>query len=300
MRIKIIVMILAIAVFIIPELSFASAGSSSFVFLRISSGSRPAALSEAVTASGTDISSSFYNPALLRSFEGNNQAVFMHNSYFQDVSQNFLSLATKSKKYSLGGYLWLGNVKDFERRTNPSADPEGLFDENHFVSSFSFAYDFDYLDFGLSLKYAYEKIDYTSASAVMIDAGIYAPITDELSAGAAIKNMGNKPKFESESFPLPKEYRLGLSYKPMYLKQMVEILADAVSYSDTDSKINFGAEYNHKQYFSLRAGYGIGWDSRGVSFGGGLFYNQYKFDYAFVNYKNDLGNTHRFTLVAGF
>jgi len=300
LRIKIILMILAAAILAIPELTAASAGSSSFIFLRIGSGSRPAALSEAVTASGVDISSSFYNPALLRSFEGNNQAVFMYNSYFQDVSQNYLSLAAKGKRYSLGGYLWLGKVGDIERRTNPSANPDGLFDENHFVGSFGFAYDFDYLDFGLSLKYAYEKIDYSSANAVMIDAGIYAPLTDELSIGAAMKNLGTEPKFESESFPLAKEYRLGLSYKPMYLNQMVEILTDAVFYSDTDSKINFGAEYTYNRYFSLRTGYGIGWDSRGVSVGGGVFYNQFKFDYAFVNYKNDLGNTHRFTLVAGF
>lgn len=283
-----------------PGLALGSAGSSSFTFLRVSAGSRPAALAEAVTASGIDVTSAFYNPALLRSFKGNNQAAFMYNSYLVDVTQNYLALASKNGKFAFGGYLSLGKVADIERWTSPDTVSEGTFDENNFIGALGISYGCKNIDLGLSVKYAYEKIDYASASAFMIDAGIYIPVTGELNAGASIKNIGSEPKFELESYPLPKEYRLGLSYKPVFLQHMVEFLADAVFYSDIDTKFNFGAEYIHKQYFALRTGYGIGYDSRGISFGGGVFYRQFTFDYAYVGYSNNLGDTHRFTVGANF
>jgi hypothetical protein len=298
---RLAVLILAGSVILLAsDRSLGDAGEASFTFLRISAGSRPAALAEAVTASGSDITSAFYNPALLRSFDGNNQAVFMYNSYFQDVTQHYLSLAAKHNRLSLGGYLALGKVADIKRYTIPDIVPGGTFEENHFIGAAAGAYSLNKFDFGIALKYAYEKIDYQSASAVMFDAGIYMPLTDEIAAGAAAKNIGTKPKFVARSFSLAKEYRLGLAYKPVYFQQMVEFVGDVVFYSDIDTKINLGAEYNYKRYFVLRGGYGIGYDSRGISLGGGIFYRQFKFDYAFVGYKNDLGNAHRFTVGITF
>ena len=285
---------------LLPSFGLASAGDASFVFLRLGSGSRPAALAEAVTASGPDITSAFYNPALLKSFDGNNQAVFMYNSYFSDVSQNYLSLAFKGKKSAIGGYLYIGRVADLERRTGPDPQPSGTFEENNFVSALTYSRGYSNYNFGFSLKYAYERIDSESAHAIMFDLGLLIPLSDEISAGAAARNMGSKPKFINQAFDLSREFRLGLAYKPKYFQQKLEFVADGVMYSDIDSKINLGAEYNFPQYFALRAGYGIGYDSRGISFGGGLYYRQFKFDYAFVGYKNDLGNAHRFTLIATF
>jgi len=295
--------VLAILIFLfsaIPELALASAGSSGFIFLRISAGSRPASMGEAVTASGNDITSAFYNPALLRSFEGKNQVVFMYNSYFKDVTQNYLALASKGKNYSLGGYLALGRVAEFERWINPDTVSLGTFEENNFIGALSFSYSFNKIDLGLSCKYAYEKIDYRSTGAYMIDAGVFMPINKEFSAGIAVKNLGNKVKFITESYSLSREFRAGLSYKPIYFQQSLELVSDVVFYSDIDTKVNFGAEYKFNRSFALRAGYGIGYDSRGISFGGGVFYRQFKFDYAFVGYKNDLGSTHRFTVGAVF
>lgn len=297
-RLLVILLTLSLTV---PNMAIASAGRSSFIFLRIGSGSRPAALAEAVTASGDDITSAFYNPALLQTFSGKRQAVFMYNSYFNDVSQNYLGLAFKDNNLAIGGYLSLGKVADFERRDDvPSITPLGNFDENNFIGALIISYGITRVDVGIALKYAYEKIDYSSASAVMVDGGVRTDLNHEVAIGAAVKNIGTRPKFESESYSLPNEYRLGLSYQPTFFQRAVEFTADAVFYRDIDPKYNFGAEYRHEQYFALRAGYGADYDSRGLSIGGGLLYRTFRFDYAFVVYKNDLGNAHRFTVVAGF
>jgi hypothetical protein len=278
----------------------AATGDASFAFLRIAVGSRPASLAEAVTASGRDITSAYYNPALLNSINARNQVAFMYNSYFEDVTQNYLAFGSKRKNYAVGGYLVLGGVPDFERRVQPSPEPIGTFDENYFVGSLAYARPLGIFDFGLGLKYAYEKIDYETASSIMLDAGLYAALTDEISAGGAIKNLGTEPKFRDISYPLSQEFRLGLAYRPMVLNRYLEFMVDGVFYSDLDPKYNFGVEYSYKNYFALRTGYGAGYDSRGLSFGGGVMYRQFNFDYAFVSYKNDLGNAHRFTITASF
>jgi len=282
------------------SLALADAGSASFIFLRTGVGSRPTSLAEAVTASGDDITSAFYNPALLWAISSKRQVAFMYNAYFSDVTQNYLSAAMKGTNYAIGGYLILGGVPDFERRTEPSPDPSGTFDENCFVGSLIYARHFKLFDLGLNLKYAYEKIDYESASPIMFDAGVYKAITSELSVGASTKNIGTEPKFVNESYPLSQEYRIGAAYKPMKFNRSLELMADAVFYSDIDPRYNFGLEYSYKNYFTLRTGYGAGYESRGLSFGGGVMYRQFQFDYAFVNYSNDVGNAHRFTMLASF
>lgn len=292
---------LALAVLIgLPASVFADAGRSTFAFLRIGNGSRPAALAEAVTASAGDVTSAFYNPALLGGFRGNNQIAFMHNQYFSDVTLDYLAFAGKRDRFTIGGYLALGGVGGFERRDHPDTIPSGEFGEDNFVAAASLAYDFGSVNAGMNLKYAYEKIDYASASAPMFDAGLSAAITDELTGGAAIKNVGGEPRFGDRNYPLSREYRLGVAYRPLYLQQNVTFVADGVAYSDLDSKLNFGVEYNYQRYFALRGGYGTGYDSRGVSLGGGIFYRKFVFDYAFVAYKNDIGNAHRFTVIATF
>ena len=278
----------------------AETGESSLTFLRLGAGSRPAALAEAVTASGDDITSAYYNPALLSLFNGKNQAAFMYNSYFQDVTQNYLSFATQNSKYVFGGYLVLGKIDEIQRREGPDSLPNGTFEENNFTGAFMVARKFSRFDMGISLKYAYEKIDYATANSYMLDAGIHIPLSEQLNAGAAIKNLGSESKFVSESYPLSIEYRAGLEYLPEFFHGNIAFLGDAVFYSDLDPKVNLGAEYLYGQAFVLRAGYGFGYDSRGLSLGGGVAYRSIDFDYAMVSYKNDLGATHRFTVVLIF
>lgn len=291
----------ALLIWAFPSLAIASSVSSSFMFLRIGCGSRPVALSEAVTASSTDITTAFYNPAALNSFNGNNQVAFMYNTYFQDVSQGYLSAGFKTKSGALGFYIESGTIPDIDRRGDvPTPEPLGTFEENNLYAAGLYARRIGPINTGLALKYAYEKIDYGSANAVMADIGGQMPITTELTAGLALKNLGSKPKFVDTAFDLPRDYRLGLSYKPIKFESRLECLTDLVLADDSRPKYNFGIEYGDQKLYAIRAGYGFPYDSRNVSFGGGLYYKQFKFDYAFVPYKHDLGNTHRFTVIASF
>jgi hypothetical protein len=285
----------------VPTLAVAGSVSSSFIFLRVGCGSRPVALSEAVTASSTDITTAFYNPAALNSFAGNNQVAFMYNSYFKDVSQGFLAAGFKMKNRVIGLYISSGNISNIDRRGDvPTPDPLGQFEENNLFAAGLYAQKIGRVNLGLAFKYAYEKIDYGSADAAMIDVGGQMPVTGEFTAGLALKNIGSKPKFVDTSYDLPRDYRFGLSYKPTKFQGRLECLSDLVLSNDSRPKYNFGIEYSDQKFYAIRAGYGFPYDSRSISLGGGLNYHQFKIDYAFVPYKHDLGNTHRFTLIATF
>jgi hypothetical protein len=53
----------------------------------------------------------------------------------------------------------------------------------------------------------------------------------------------------------------------------------------------------YESFLALRAGYQIGYDAKGYSAGLGIRYGLLQFDYAFVPFLNDLGNTHTFALT---
>ncbi len=268
-----------------------------FVFLRQGYGSRPAALGEAVTAAGGDLSSAGYNPSLLMRLSGNTQFSFAYNRIYEDVSQSNLSCGFKIGNYALAGLLNIGKVAGIERRgETASPDPLGKFEENNIVMSLQAAGTIRDLDYGLAIKYAYEKIDYSSAGALMFDFGLIFDIGYGVQVGAAAKNVGGKYRFEQASYPLPLEYRLGAAYSPPYLDHY-RLSADIVVPRNTDTKTNFGLEWLPDDRYALRVGYGFGYDSRGVAFGGGLKYSLFAFDYAFVSNNNNLGGSHRLTVT---
>lgn len=76
-------------------------GTSGAAFLKIGPGARPAAMGEAFSAAGDDIHALYYNPAGLtgvRTWEFSG----MHNSYFQDMSYNFIGVAVPMSRLLSG------------------------------------------------------------------------------------------------------------------------------------------------------------------------------------------------------
>jgi hypothetical protein len=279
--------------------SFGAVGQSSFEFMLLGSGSRASAMGEAFTAVSGDAGAPFFNPAAVGVMEGR-EVSFAHISYFEDVTIEQFSIISRTGRFGFGGSMNIGRVADIERRgQTPSGDPLGLFDEHHFTASFFWAVPAtERFSVGNSIKIAYEKLDLEDATAFAVDFGGYYLVAPGITLGASLRNLGTQPKFVDNSFDLPREIRLGAAYNPgQYLPGMT-VSADYIKpeWGDKSSKFNLGAEYSYQDLAFLRAGGNFGYDSRSVSFGGGLVYQRFYFDYAYVPFKNNLGNTHRFTL----
>jgi hypothetical protein len=295
--------ILIAAIVIFPLTLWAQSGSTSFDFLLIGSSSRAAAMAESYTAVGGDAASFYFNPATLQQ-SSRTQISLMHISYLNDVTQENFNLVSGSESFRFGLGFYYGQTANIERRsTTPTDDPLGTFDEHNFTASFGWAIPIsDKLNFGNTLKWAYQKIDLDDASAFALDFGATYALKSNIELGAAIRNLGTKPKFISEKFDLPREFRLGGAYKAVDGTPLAGslIAADIVlpHWGDQDLKFNLGGEYVYQKLISLRAGYGTGYESKGFSIGGGINYRNYTFDYAYVPSKHNLRDMHRLTFRA--
>ena len=63
---------------------------------------------------------------------------------------------------------------------------------------------------------------------------------------------------------------------------------------------HIGGEYSYRRMLALRAGYKVGYDSQGATFGFGVTYREVSFDYAFLPVSNELGDSHRFGVGFSF
>jgi hypothetical protein len=285
----------------ISSAALAAPGSSSFEFMLIGPGSRAAAMGEAFTAVSGDAGAPYFNPASAGVMSGTELSL-MHVSYLKDVTLEHLSILTQAGKFRYGVGMYYGSTSNIERRSDtPSQNPLGTFDEHNFVAAFNWAVPVSgRVSVGSAIKWAYQKLDIESASALALDFGGFYALSPKVTLGSSIRNLGTKPKFINESFDLPREFRLGGSYRTNSESSPNGFIfaADYVltNWGNKSSKLNFGGEYSYANVVSLRLGYSAGYDTRSVSLGGGLSYNNYFFDYAFVPAKHNLRDTHRLTL----
>ncbi len=287
--------------FLLYSASFAEVGGSSFEFLLVGSSSRASAMGEAFTAVSGDAGAPYFNPASAGVMNGS-EISFAHLVYLEDASIEQLYALTRSGNMRLGLNMSVGQVAGFERRIDiPEPEPRGTFDEHNFVLSIFWAYPLTpRWSVGNALKFAYEKLDYGSATAVGTDLGVFYTFDPQIAFGASVRNLGSRPKFISRSFDLPRELRLGFSYRgaPESALDGVLVAADYIlpKWGDGDSKLNFGGEYNYDNFVFFRSGYNLGYDSRSFAIGGGLAYRIYYIDYAYVIFRHNLSNTHRITM----
>lgn len=275
------------------------AGTSGLTFLKIGVGARASGMGEAFTSISGDIYSLYWNPAGIAQHK-RIEFAFMHNEWFQDISLEYGALCFGyNDKNVLGVGLTLNQVKDLERRERPTEEPLSYFDQHALSLSFSWGRKLNQkIDLGLSAKFLYEKIDFSSATGLGFDLGGIYYLRPDLQIGGVILNLGPKMKFENEEFNLPTIYKIGGAYsgEENYFKGSFILSLDLVKPRDNDLKIHLGGEYTYKEMFTLRSGYQIGYDEKNISVGLGLKINKYAIDYAFVPFSSDLGNSHRFSI----
>jgi len=286
-------------------------GTSSLSFLKLGAGARAVGMGEAFCAQSNGVSSPFWNPAALSGVQGT-QISLTHTQWFQDITAEYFSSATKVGGNVFGLSLSLGKVSDIQKRGDiPTTEPFALFDAHHVVGSFSYVRDLrNKYAIGLSVKWIYEKIDISSASGLGFDlGGIFSPFTgtgksvlQDLTFGAAVLNLGSKMKFDQDSYHLPTQYKAGISYfiERERLQSDFILSLDMVKPRDNDMRVHLGGECGLYESFRLRLGYQFGYDEKDLSFGMGIRFKKYVIDYAFLPHKSDLGDVHCISLDIEF
>jgi hypothetical protein len=192
-------------------------------------------------------------------------------------------------------------MDEMERRDDvPTAIPLGTFTVYDAAFAVGFArYIFPNTSVGATVKPVYQKIDTWSATGWAFDFGVYhIARIDGLKLAAVVGNVGAPMKFIEEEYALPRQIKVGGSYEreSAPLRGRFLFTLDGVWVNDGDPKQHLGAEYTYRRTIAVRAGYRAGYDSYGGTFGLGIRYQQLDIDYAFILVKNDLGDSHRFSL----
>jgi long-subunit fatty acid transport protein len=269
--------------------------TSGLAFLRIGVGARASGMGEAFTAVSDDASATFWNPAGLALLEGT-QVMFMNNSFIQDISQEYVALATDLGVVKLGGAMNLVHLGTLEKR-DVQGNLEGEFKPFDLAASVSVAYPLrEWIDVGGTVKGVIEDIDTETAYGALFDAGVIArPPLEGLAVGAVVQNLGPSMKFIEVPFDAPRTFRAGASYtRPLAgLESRLGVACDLVFPMDDDTQVNLGFEYTYRDLVAGRVGYRGRTDAQGMTTGLGVRYRGFTVDYAYVPFSEHLGNTHR-------
>lgn len=271
------------------------AGREPFNFLFLDADARAAAMAGAYTALATDANALLYNPAGLGKANGYD-AVFMHNRFVLDVSQQYVGFSAPQGWGLSANHLDFG---DIPRTTISNPDGSG---SAFGIRSMAFSLGYGmpigkFLSIGAGVKYLQETIAGISASGYAVDFGVMleASRTRGLSLGAAVQNLGPAVRFQVEEEKLPMNLRFGAAYRYSLLDLPSTLSFEISRQRDENPLFAIGFEVVavHGR-IPVRAGF----SSRnaagsGVTFGIGWIHSQHlRFQYAFVPF-GELGHAQR-------
>lgn len=289
--------------------------TSSFEVLNIGAGSISSAQANAAAAEIGSLEGTLFNPATIASLSSDLALAGSYNPYLSmTIASGMLAARFGALTLGASGY---GLIFDpIIGYVAYSGDPGQVLASGDYVFGASGALSLGtafklpfMLDIGVTVRYALEVLDTDSLSALMGDIGLILGFRnifgeDTLSFGVYGKNLGI-PLSAPVAITLPSAVVGGLAYRvePKSFFLGVKLLAD-VSYQFNDTmKFNIGGAVELFKIVSLRAGYMIGYDARGLTAGAGarvpIGGMSLMFDYAIVP-MGDLGMHHALQLGVTF
>lgn len=285
----------------LPLLAFSQdAGKSGLAFLKIGVGGRAAALGEAYVALANDPTAIYWNPAGLANASGT-QLAFTHLEWLESINHDFFAVSFPG----FGGVLGLGltsqAIPNIELRETPTAEPIGSFDGRDLALSLSYGRKRGAnLSWGVSLKYLYEKIYLTSANGFAFDVGAnWQTPAAPLRLAASVQNVGTMGKLVNESITLPALARIGGVYQitSAHGAPRAALALENMLLFEDGNATSVGLEYWLVNGVAGRAGYQLGRENRGLTAGFGANRGRYTLDYGYLPFSNELGATHRFSIL---
>jgi len=288
--------------------SFDRVGTSSATFLKLPVGARSLAMGTAVTASVSDGTAAFWNPAGLM-LHGRRSLSLQHFPYVLDISSQYFSLSFPyGNRSALALSVLSLNTPKQEITTVDQEDGNGIFYQvNDLAIGLSLAQQLsDRLNYGITAKYIRSNAHQETASALALDIGsILNTQMYGLRIGMALSNFGSELQYSgadllgsmdrypdsdsnypepayasTQNWPLPLGVRIGLAMlvsgasdqSPLFSSSLHQLLIELNAYhpNDNSEQLNLGMEYGWNHQFFLRTGYQFNSDLYSFSAGAGL------------------------------
>lgn len=306
---------------------FNKAGRTTFQFLKIGMGARPAALGEAGIANMQDVNAVFWNPAAITGIQGV-EAAFNYTRWFADL--NIVAGALGLRAGGLGvfaiNYIALdyGDLQE-ALTTSPTGGVDTRtgksFGGSDLVVGLAFSRPFtDKLSIGVNAKYLREELFTYTSSLWGFDVGTYyttgwrgirlAMSAQNFSRQARWLHTGGEAQ---QKFELPILFRIGWSidllggenlfFRGDPRRYHLAFNMDAIHSNDYAERLHLGTEMRLYNILALRGGYRVNYEEGNWSFGFGINPRvsniDMRLDYAYVSYEF-LDSPHRLTASFAF
>lgn len=300
-------------------------------------GARGIATGEAFLSNVTGLEAIYYNPAGFAHANGS-EAMFSYMTYLADINVSYFAIGTNLG--DLGSFAF--SVKTFDVGDIPVTTfdaPDGngdLYSPSFLTAGLTYSKIItDRVSVGVNAKVISESILDVSAVGFAVDFGVQYRFSNNLSLGAAVKNIGTNMVYSgsnlqfrtgipgtvpgsrtgmfevvAEPFQIPSYFELSLGYKYDINEQnMLQVASTFRNNNVLEDQMKFGLEYGFNQMFFVRAGYDLllenmNQNTFGFTAGAGINYQMteginFVLDYAFREVKEFPTANHIFTVKLG-
>ncbi len=296
-----------------------------FQFLSVNSDARAAALAEAMTTVEGSPSALYFNPAGIARISTRIDASFSINQWIADIQHNTAGILYRPMdgKYGVFGLSLMSVDYGTLQGTLVWPNALGYIDTEEFspsAMSMGVAYAkalSDKFSMGVQIKSAYSQLGQSAilkedstfattknvASAASFDFGtLFKTGMRDITVGMSVRNFSEEITYANgqENFQLPLTFTMGISADVFTLigmetTQSLEFAIDATHPRSHPEQFKFGLEYHPINMIALRSGYLMNNDEDDFTFGLGVRYAGFAFDYALTPYGR-FDNVQRFTL----
>jgi len=310
---------IAIAIFMVLLLPLHAEGAQIFEkvgtlggqSLKIGVGARAAAMGEAYVAIADDATAVYWNPAGIARLSG--QSISLnHTAWPAEIIFDQAAYVFNIKW--IPGMLGV-NVRaltmsrDIVRTTYLPDGTGETFDAGEWAYGLSYARSLtDKFSAGLSVNYVQTGLDDIKGTSVTFDFGtLYEIGMMGAKIGMSIQNIGSEMQFIDEKVQMPVFFRVGGSFNVLQQgDSRILTSAEFTHPPDNSEKLNLGAEYAFRDFFFLRGGYKMNYDTEGLTGGFGVKFpltqsksSVARIDYAYSDLQY-LSDVHRVSMNVSF
>jgi hypothetical protein len=284
----------------------AHAAPAGFAFLEIPTGGRLSALGGGGATLSSGVEALFWNPAGLSHVEGL-EVAGAHAELVQGLRHDAFAMAGRAFGGGLGASFRALYSEPIEER-DALGNLIGSFGAHDLEFSLAYARRAGAVEAGVSAQAVRERIanEATTPWSVGLGGAWEPPALEGLRLGASVEHLGPAANYtiddsEGEPVELPTAVQAGASWRRRASERFISTGALEGRFTRGRQGVGILAlELEHTAGAALRAGYRANDDATSFSMGAGWKVGELRLDYAWVPFRLDLGDTHRFSFTGRF